>query len=466
MQHFDPELGTSKVEPSGEHEHGNQTALLVGQHIARYWFVDGVRSVDYLTQRADVDAQRIGTFGCSGGGTAAAYLAAMDPRVKAAAIASFITSFKTLLPGNGPQDAEQTLPRFLASGLDFADWVELAAPRPVAIVAFETDFFPIAGAKDTFEEAKRFYGLFGAPDAVQLIHGQGGHCNLGPVSPQVFAFLTTHLKGPGAPVATFAPARAKNPDALTVTADGQTALSLGSLTVEELARRRSQQLTPPAAAIASASAVETLRDARPARHPRRWPRSRPCPAHRPKRRPRRRPPADGVRTEALALESEAGVTLEGIVGLPAASGPRPAVLWMDATPVDDIAASPDFARLVKAGSIVLALHPRGVLGEPPPNPGQLALGPLHGALPARRRGRQDPRRPAGRRHHPRRRLAGLAVRRRPDRRSPSTAPARKGWWRCTRPPSMRGSRASSSSGRWSPTAPRWTPACTGTCRKC
>ena len=197
MQHFDPELGASKVEPSGEHEHGNQTALLVGQHIARYWFADGLRSVDYLTQRPDVDAARIGTFGCSGGGTAAAYLAAMDPRVKAAAIASFITSFKTLMPGNGPQDAEQTLPRFIASGLDFADWVELAAPRPVAIVAFETDFFPIAGAKDTFDEAKRFYGLFGATDAVQLIHGQGGHCNLGPVSPQVFAFLTTHLKGAG-----------------------------------------------------------------------------------------------------------------------------------------------------------------------------------------------------------------------------------------------------------------------------
>jgi hypothetical protein len=86
----------------------------------------------------------------------------MDPRVKAAAIASFITSFKTLMPGNGPQDAEQTLPRFIASGLDFADWVELAAPRPVAIVAFETDFFPIAGARQTYEEARRFYSLFGA----------------------------------------------------------------------------------------------------------------------------------------------------------------------------------------------------------------------------------------------------------------------------------------------------------------
>ena len=69
MQHFDPELGTSKVEPSGEHEHANQTALLVGQHIARYWFADGIRSVDYLSSRPDVDAARIGTFGCSGGGT-------------------------------------------------------------------------------------------------------------------------------------------------------------------------------------------------------------------------------------------------------------------------------------------------------------------------------------------------------------------------------------------------------------
>src|SRR5262249_2118438 len=78
MQHFDPELGTSKVEPSGEHEHANQSALLIGEHIARYWFIDGIRGLDYLSQRKDVNADRIGTFGCSGGGTAAAYLAAID----------------------------------------------------------------------------------------------------------------------------------------------------------------------------------------------------------------------------------------------------------------------------------------------------------------------------------------------------------------------------------------------------
>ena len=154
MQHWDDELGRSKLEGSGDHEHANQTALLIGHHIARYWFADGIRGVDYLIARPDVIADRIGTFGCSGGGTAAAYLAAMEPRIRVAAVASYLTSFKELLPGNGPQDAEQTLPSFIAEGLDFADWVELAAPRPYAIVAFEKDFFPIDGAKSTFEEAQ------------------------------------------------------------------------------------------------------------------------------------------------------------------------------------------------------------------------------------------------------------------------------------------------------------------------
>ena len=464
MQHFDPELGTSKVEPSGEHEHANQSALLVGQHIARYWFADGVRSVDYLTQRADVDAARIGTFGCSGGGTAAAYLAAMDPRVKAAAIASFITSFKTLMPGNGPQDAEQTLPRFIASGFDFADWVELAAPRPVAIVAFETDFFPIAGATDTFEEAKRFYGLFGAPDAVQLIHGQGGHCNLGPVSPQVFAFLTTHLKGAGAPVATFAPARAKNPDALTVTGDGQVSLALGSLTVEELARRRAVQVAPSITAVASATAVDALRSriqhdvralaavtAAPGGSPKVTAAPRATGTVSAPRRSRSRASPASRSTASSRCRKQAART-------------RRSCGWTP-TPLDDIARAP-----TSRGS---------------PRPGTSCWRCTRAASSASRRrtrassrsGRtwrcsSAPSRSAGRSS-----ACGSTTRSAPstgwrrvrtstDRRSRSTAPARWGWWRCTPRRSTRGSRASSWSAGWCRIRRRSRPGCTRTCPRC
>ena len=74
IQRWDDELGRSKLEGSGDHEHANQTTLLIGHHIALYWFADGIRGVDYLIARPDVIADRIGTFGCSGGGTAAAYL--------------------------------------------------------------------------------------------------------------------------------------------------------------------------------------------------------------------------------------------------------------------------------------------------------------------------------------------------------------------------------------------------------
>lgn len=374
MQHYDDELGTSKVEPSGEHEHANQSALLMGQHIARYWFADGVRGVDYLTQRADVAADRIGTFGCSGGGTAAAYLAAMDPRIRAAAVASFITSFKELLPGNGPQDAEQTLPNFIGSGLDFADWIEQAAPRPYAILAFEQDFFPYAGAEWTYEEANDFYAHFDAADQLQFIGGAGGHCNLGPVTPQLLDFLYTHLQPPGTPIPTFDRRSPEDSDLLLVTPTGQLSTSIGSATIEDMVRRDADAVIHEAAAFATA---EALAQAQPEirAEVRRVAAVVATEAEVPAATVVAEETADGYGLETWVFESEPGIEIEAVVGLPSEPGRRPLVLWMDATDNARTAASPDFTRLVKAGNIVVAFQPRGVLGEPPPNPDQLALGP-------------------------------------------------------------------------------------------
>ncbi len=373
VQHFDPERGRSKVEPMGEHEHANQSALLVGQHVARYWFTDGIRGVDYLTAREDVDPAHIGTFGCSGGGTAAAYLAAIDRRIGVAAVASFITSFRDLLPGAGPQDAEQTLPRFLASGLDFADWVELTAPRPLAIVAFEDDFFPIAGAKQTYEEARRFYSLYGAADSLRLIKGAGGHCNLGPVMPEVMGFLVRHLKGPDAPVPVFEPVRPKDPNALTVTSTGQVATSIGGETVEGLTRRDARGLMAATAALGSKDELERLRD-RVRRDVRRLAVVVAEPGEAPKTTSTLRQRGDGYRWETVMLESEPGITLAGLIAIPDGKGRWPVVVWMDAAPLETAAERPALVRLARSGHIVLAFHPRGVLGEPPPHPEQLALG--------------------------------------------------------------------------------------------
>ncbi len=375
MQHWDDELGRSKLDGSGDHEHANQTALLIGHHIARYWFADGIRGVDYLVARPDVIADRIGTFGCSGGGTAAAYLAAMEPRIRVAAVASYLTSFTELLPGNGPQDAEQTLPRFTAEGLDFADWVELAAPRPYAIVAFEKDFFPIGGAKWTFAEARRIYALYGIESNLQLIHGQGGHCNLGPVTDQLMAFLMSHLFPGETAVKRFQQRRLKNSDRLTVTPTGQVSTSLNSLTVEAIVRHDATKLMANPQAITNQDSLLQLQ-AKVQADVRQLAGVTADEKQLPKATSSILKQASDYRTESLKIESESGIVLGGALGIPQTGNTHdhPAIVWLDATPPEVISRSPEFIRLVRAGNLVIAFQPRDVLGEPQGGPEQLALG--------------------------------------------------------------------------------------------
>ena len=164
-----------------------------------------------------------------------ALLGAADKRVKAIATACYLTSFDTLLPSIGAQDAEQSTPGFIASGLDFPDLLELAAPRAYAMVGTVSDMFPWAGFLKTAAEARRFYSLFDAsaegvgscqsqvegcelntptgptlnPDTAneipesspfQVITGIGGHGNLRPITAQIVEFFLVHLAGRTAPM--------------------------------------------------------------------------------------------------------------------------------------------------------------------------------------------------------------------------------------------------------------------------
>jgi hypothetical protein len=119
IQYYDTDTGASKVGGSTtEHSHANGQTLLIGETVARYRIWDGIRGIDYLVSRKDVDAQRIGCMGCSGGGTLTTYISVLDSRVKVAVPACYITSWLALLDGPGPQDGEQVFPRFLSEGLD------------------------------------------------------------------------------------------------------------------------------------------------------------------------------------------------------------------------------------------------------------------------------------------------------------------------------------------------------------
>ncbi|MCS7023820.1 MAG: S9 family peptidase [Bryobacteraceae bacterium] len=160
---FDPETETSRA-GIGVQEHilaGTQT-LLSGTTFASYEIYDSIRAVDYLRTRPDVDPARIAAAGNSGGGTQAAYLAVFEPRLAAIVSSCYMTSWKQLWSKPGPQDAEQVFPGFLRDGFDFADFAFAAAPKPFLLTAAVRDFFPIEGARNTYQEIKTFYRYWDA----------------------------------------------------------------------------------------------------------------------------------------------------------------------------------------------------------------------------------------------------------------------------------------------------------------
>jgi cephalosporin-C deacetylase-like acetyl esterase len=195
QQAYDARFGRSLIGgPTDQHFSNGAAAILLGQAVSRYFIHDGMRAIDYLISRPEVDAERIGATGCSGGGTQTTYISALDPRVKVAAVACYMNSFRTLYPGPSLGDSEQSVPGFIAAGLDQTDYVELFAPKPWLIASTEDDFFTPPGARQVFTEAERWYELHDAKDRVKWVVGPGGHGTPPVVREAIYEWFTRWLK--------------------------------------------------------------------------------------------------------------------------------------------------------------------------------------------------------------------------------------------------------------------------------
>jgi dienelactone hydrolase len=169
------EAGRGRFRPTAEHDREAASCILLGRNLASIMIWDGIRSIDYLLSRGDIDAARIGCAGNSGGGTQTSYLMALDDRIACASPNCYLTSFRRLLETIGPQDAEQNIYRQVAFGMDHADYVILRAPKPTLICAATRDFFDIGGTWHTYREAKRFYGRLELPERVDLAEADATH---------------------------------------------------------------------------------------------------------------------------------------------------------------------------------------------------------------------------------------------------------------------------------------------------
>ncbi len=153
---------------------GNQQ-YLVGEFLGTWRAWDGIRALDYLLTREEVDPKHVGITGNSGGGTMTTWLCGVEQRWSMGAPSCFVTSFRRNLENELPADTEQCPPRVLELGLDHEDFLAAMAPKPVIILTKEKDYFDVRGSEAAFERLKRLYRLLGAEDNIALFTGPTGH---------------------------------------------------------------------------------------------------------------------------------------------------------------------------------------------------------------------------------------------------------------------------------------------------
>lgn len=241
MQYYDPGVRRSLVGgPTAEHSYFGRQCFLTGASAARYFTWDGIRAIDYLTSRPEVDPARIGVTGTSGGGTQTAYVAAMDERVAAAAPSCYITSLRRLLESIGPQDAEQNFNLGLLHLIDHADLLEARAPRATLIVSTTRDFFSIQGARETFGEVKIAFEALGAGDKLGMFEDDFDHGYTRKTREAIYGFFQKALANPGSP--SEVEVRFLPPEDITVTRTGQVSDSLGGQSVFSINRAEADRL--------------------------------------------------------------------------------------------------------------------------------------------------------------------------------------------------------------------------------
>jgi dienelactone hydrolase len=224
---------------TGEHLYAGNQQFLVGEFVGSWRAWDGMRALDYLLTRPEVDKRHIGLTGNSGGGTMTTWLCGLDQRWTMAAPGCFVTTFRRNVENELPADTEQCPPRALALGLDHADFIAALAPKPVILLGKEKDFFDVRGLEEAYARLKRLYTLLGAPGNIGLHVGPTPH---GYTQENREAMYRWFNRVTGVSTAKTEPAITIEKDEVLWCAPGGQVSSLGSTPTFTFTRKRSQEL--------------------------------------------------------------------------------------------------------------------------------------------------------------------------------------------------------------------------------
>ncbi|MFN7580444.1 MAG: alpha/beta hydrolase family protein [Planctomyces sp.] len=185
-------------EQLGEY-HGEMTAATlfpIGRPLSGIQVYENGRAVDYLCSRPEVDPQRIGITGASGGGNQSMYAGAWDERFKAVAPVCSVGTYQAYL--GAACCMCEVVPGALAM-TEESRILALTAPRALLIISATQDAFQfsVGEAAKSISAARPVFSLYNLPDLPRHTVVESPHDYNQPMREAMYGFMTQHLKGQG-----------------------------------------------------------------------------------------------------------------------------------------------------------------------------------------------------------------------------------------------------------------------------
>jgi dienelactone hydrolase len=160
-----------------------------------------IRALDYLETRPEVDPQRIGVTGRSGGGAYSWWIAALDERIKVAVPVAGITDLQNHVVDGCVEGHCDCMYMVNLYRWDYPLVAALVAPRPLLIANTDKDgIFPLDGVVRLHAKVRRIYELYGRGDALGLQISEGPHRDIQELQVAAFHWFNRHLKGENPPI--------------------------------------------------------------------------------------------------------------------------------------------------------------------------------------------------------------------------------------------------------------------------
>jgi dienelactone hydrolase len=181
---------------AGDHEQIMGKSLFsAGTSWPGVWVAEDMKALDILSARPDVDKNKIGCCGLSGGGMRSVYMAGLDDRIRCTVPVGFMTTWNDFALYKSYTHTWMIYIPLLPNELDFPEILAMRAPLPSLVLNnTEDQLFTLSEMKRADEITRELYAKAGAPDKYRCSFHPGLHKFDSKMQAEAFDWLDKHLK--------------------------------------------------------------------------------------------------------------------------------------------------------------------------------------------------------------------------------------------------------------------------------